>query len=183
MSFGDQNNPYGQPPQAAPYPQGGQPYGAYPQQGGYSGMPPVPAEMPGVTKAARIFMWIIAVSHLAIAGIYGVALAAFNDVVKNSDDTSVDMDKVADFGKGLIGFLVALAAVFAVIGIILALRYAKGGNGVRVGSIVYASFAIISGIVNIGAWGLGLVVFILAILTIVFCAKRASAEWFQRPRY
>ncbi|KNB51577.1 hypothetical protein [Streptomyces caatingaensis] len=183
MSFGDQNNPYGQPPQAPGYgypQQGGQPYAAYPQQGGYA-MAPVPAEMPGLTKAARVFMWVIAVAHIGIAAIYGVALAAFSDEVKKHDD--VDVQKFGDFGKGLIGFFIVLAAVFAVIGIVLALRYANGGNGVRVGSIVYASFGIISGLVNIGAWGLGLVVFILAILTIVFCAKRASAEWFQRPRY
>ncbi|GAA2930264.1 hypothetical protein GCM10020221_27560 [Streptomyces thioluteus] len=186
MSFGDQNNPYGQPPQAGPgygYPQqGGQPYGAYPQQGGYNAMPPVPAEMPGLTKAARVFMWIIAVAHIGIAAVYGVAMAAFDDAVKKNDSDQ-DLEKFADFGKGVIAFFVVLAAVFAVVGIILALRYASGGNGVRVGSIVYASFGIVSGIFNIGAWGLGLVVFILAILTIVFCAKRASAEWFQRPRY
>ncbi|GAA0419316.1 hypothetical protein [Streptomyces luteireticuli] len=185
MSFGDQNNPYGQPPQAQGYgypQQGGQPYAAYPQQGGYNGMPPVPAEMPGLTKAARVFMWVIAVCHIGIAAIYGVAISAVDDAV-NKSEHSEDVQKFADFGKGIIGFFVILAAVFAVIGIILALRFAAGGNGVRVGSIVYASFGIISGIFNIGAWGLGLVVFILAILTIVFCAKRPTAEWFQRPRY
>ena len=146
MSFGDQHNPYGQPP-AAPYPQQapqpGQPYAPYPQQAGYPGGPAVPMVMPGLTKAARIMMHVIASIHLLIT---------------------------------------LLALVFAVIGFVLAARYGKGGKGVRIGSIVYASFGIVSGFFNITTWGLGLVVLVLSILVIVFCAKRASAEWFQRPR-
>ncbi|WP_171164298.1 hypothetical protein [Streptomyces sp. I05A-00742] len=196
MSFGQQNNPYGQPPQAGygypqQAPQPGQPYAAYPQQGGFNGMPPVPAEMPGITKAARIFMWVIAAVHVAVCAFFIAAYATFKDEVdKRSGETvttrdgdTVDIETVGDVGKGIIGFFAGLALVFAIIGIILAVRYAKGGNGVRVGSIVYASFAIISGLFTSLVYGLGLLTLILAILTIVFCAKRASAEWFRRPRY
>ncbi|MGK5642652.1 hypothetical protein ACSNOK_30710 [Streptomyces sp. URMC 126] len=194
MSFGQQHNPYGQPPQAGyGYPQQpGMPYAAYPQGGDpYAGMAPVPAEMPGITKAARIFMWVIAGLHVIVSAWFMVAYAQFKDEVeKHSGETvttrngdTVDVDAIGDIGKGVMAFFATLALVFAIIGIILAIRYAKGRNGVRVGSIVYASFAIISGLLTTVMLGLGLVTLILAILTIVFCAKRASAEWFQRPRY
>ncbi|EME99657.1 hypothetical protein J7W19_19735 [Streptomyces mobaraensis NBRC 13819 = DSM 40847] len=197
MSFGQQNNPYGPPqqqpgyayPQQAPYP--GQPYAPFPQQGGYHGMPPVPAEMPGLTKAARIFMWVIAAVHVAVAGVMIAGYAAVKDeegkhtgeTVTTRNGDTVDAETAFGFARGLLAFLAILALVFAIIGIILAIRYAKGGNGVRVGSIVYASFAIISGLFTAPAYGLGLLTLVMAILTIVFCAKRASAEWFQRPRY
>ncbi|MBZ4320848.1 hypothetical protein [Streptomyces huiliensis] len=194
MSFGQQNNPYGQPPQAGyGYPQQpGMPYAAYPQGGDpYAGMAPVPAEMPGITKAARIFLWVIAAVHVAVAGLMVAGYAAVKDeegkhtgeTVTTRNGDTVDAETAFGLARGLLAFLGGLAAVFAIIGIILAIRYAKGRNGVRVGSIVYASFAIISGIFTIGAWGLGLVTLVLAILTIVFCAKRASAQWFQRPRF
>ncbi|MGI5339598.1 proline-rich domain-containing protein [Streptomyces sp. CA-181903] len=196
MSFGQQNNPYGPPPQAgyaypqqAPYP--GQPYAPFPQQGGYHGMPPVPAEMPGITKAARIFMWVITTVHVIVSGLMIAAYVAIKDesgkhtgeTVTTRNGDTVDAETAFGLARGFVAFLAILAAVFAVIGIILAIRYAKGGNGVRVGSIVYASFAIISGLFTAPAYGLGLLTLVMAILTIVFCAKRASAEWFQRPRY
>ncbi|MFE6692044.1 hypothetical protein ACFVFQ_36945 [Streptomyces sp. NPDC057743] len=194
MSFGDQNIPYGQPP-AAPYPQQvpppGQPYAPYPQQAGYPGGPAVPTAMPGLTKAARIMMYVIASLHLLITLAFGVAVtqidkavgqAGVGGTITTANGQDVDVSTVANVGKGVIGFFILLALVFAVIGFVLAARYGKGGNGVRIGSIVYASFGIVSGFFNITTWGLGLVVLVLSILVIVFCAKRASADWFQRPR-
>ena len=80
-------------------------------------------------------------------------------------------------------FFLGLAAVFAILGLVLVLQYAKGGNGVRVCSIVYASFAIVSGIFSLALYGLGLLIMIVSILVIVFAARRPSAEWFRRPRY
>ncbi|GAA3221753.1 hypothetical protein GCM10020256_28720 [Streptomyces thermocoprophilus] len=73
--------------------------------------------------------------------------------------------------------------MFALLGVILLLQYAKGGNAVRVCSIVYGSFAIVTGIVMIAAWGLGLIIMVVAILLIVFAARRPSADWFRRARY
>jgi hypothetical protein len=73
--------------------------------------------------------------------------------------------------------------VFAILGLVLLLQYAKGGNGVRVCSIVYGSFAIVTGIFMLAAWGLGVILIAVSILLIVFSAKRATKEWFLRPRY
>ncbi|WP_442738275.1 hypothetical protein ACQUSN_18075 [Streptomyces pseudogriseolus] len=197
MSFGDPNNPYGQPPQQ---PQPGPGYG-YPQQPGqpaqpgygYPAAPPVgqpygggyvPTQMPGITRAAQILLAVIAVAHVIVAAVYGVALAQWDELVDEAGIAGdVDAEQFADLGKGVIVFFVGLASVFALLGLILLLQYAKGGSSVRVCSIVYASFAIVSGIFALGIYLLGLLIIVVAILVIVFCAKRASAEWFRRPRY
>lgn len=196
MSFGDPNNPYGQPPQQPPagpgygYPQ--QP-GA-PQQGyGYPSAPPVsqpygggyvPTQMPGITRAAQILLAVIAVAHVLIAAAYGKALGEWDETMLEAGITGdAEAERYADLGKGVVVFFLGLAAVFAILGLVLLLQYAKGGNGVRVCSIVYASFAIVSGIFSLALYGLGLLIMIVSILVIVFAAKRTSAEWFRRPRY
>jgi hypothetical protein len=191
MSFGDPNNPYG-PPQGQPQ----QPGYGYPQQGqpqqpgyGYPQAPPVqpygggyatgPTEMPGITKAARIFLYVIVVCQVIVTGIYAYTLSKFDDAADDAGLSGSDAQTFADLGKGVIGFLMVLALVFAALGLVLALKYASGANGVRVCSIVYGAFAIISGIFTIPV---GIITFIVAILLIVFASKKATAEWFQRPR-
>ncbi|ELS55699.1 hypothetical protein [Streptomyces viridochromogenes] len=200
MSFGDPNNPYGQPQQPpAPgygYPQQAQPgvppqqpYGGYPaappvQQGGYGYPPAGPAQMPGITRAAQIMLGIIALAHAVIAGLYAYALSQWDQTMADAGLTAdSEAQQFADLGKGVVVFFLGLAAVFAILGLVLLLQYGKGGNGVRVCSIVYGSFAIVTGIFMIAAYGLGLIIIIVAILLIVFAAKRATAEWFRRPRY
>ncbi|MFG3152825.1 hypothetical protein ACGF7W_12380 [Streptomyces sp. NPDC048219] len=207
MSFGDPNNPYG-PPQGGQqpnygYPQQpqGQPGYGYPQQPqgqpgyGYPAAPPVqqpygggygpgPAQMPGITRAAQIMLGVIVLAHLVVAAVYGVALSQWDETMLEAGITGdSEAERYADLGKGVVVFFLALAAVFALLGLALLLQYAKGGNGVRVCSIVYGSFAIITGIFTLAVYGLGLLVIIVSILLIVFAAKRASAEWFRRPRY
>ncbi|MFE8011301.1 hypothetical protein [Streptomyces antibioticus] len=200
MSFGDPNNPYGQPPQQ-PGPPGygypGQPpqqgYGA-PQQGyGYPAAPPVsqpygggyvPTQIPSITRAAQILLGVIALAHVIISGVYIKALSEWDKTMLEAGVTGdAEAERYADLGKGVVVFFIGLAAVFAVLGVVLLLQYANGRNGVRVCSIVYGSFAIVSGIFSLGMYGLGLLVMILAVLVIVFAAKRASADWFKRPRY
>lgn len=195
MSFGDQHNPYGQPQQPAPgyaYPQQpGQPYAPFPQAAGGYPAAAYMSEMPGLTKAARVMMFAIASVHVVLAGVFIAMIAVINDAAhKNTERTirtangdEVDADTVFNVGKGVFVFLGVLAAIFAIIGFILAARYGKGGNGVRVGSIVYTSFGIISGFFTSFVYGLGVLVLVMSILVIVFCAKQASAQWFQRPRY
>ncbi|MFI2373135.1 hypothetical protein [Streptomyces sp. NPDC018833] len=177
MSFGDPNNPYGQPGQ----PQGQPGYG-YPQappvQPYAGGYPTGPTEMPGITKAARIFLYVIVVCQVVVAGIYGYTLSKIDESAAGLDGTQ--SEAFADFGKGVIGFLIVLALVFAALGLALALKYSSGANGVRVCSIVYGAFAIISGIFTIPV---GIITFIVAILLVIFASKSASAEWFKRPRH
>lgn len=198
MSFGEPNSPYGPPPQQpAPgygYPQQGPPPGVPPQgYGAYPAAPPVsqpygggyvPTQMPGITRAAQIMLGIIVLAHAVIAGLYAYTLTVWDETMAEAGITGDSQaQEFADLGKGIVVFLLGLAAVFALLGLALLFQYAKGGNGVRVCSIVYGSFAIITGIFMIAAWGIGLLIIVVAILLIVFAAKRASAQWFQRPRY
>ncbi|GGT31042.1 hypothetical protein [Streptomyces chromofuscus] len=199
MSFGEPNNPYGQPPQhpQSPgygFPQQGQP-GVPPQGYGFPPAPPVqqpygggyapgaPAQMPGITRAAQIMLGVIALAHAVIAVLYGVALGEWDQAMADAGVSGDEAEAIADLGKGVVVFLLGLATVFAILGVVLLLQYAKGGNGVRVCSIVYGSFAIVTGIVMIAAYGIGLIIIAISILLIVFSAKRATAEWFRRPRY
>ncbi|MER7570519.1 hypothetical protein [Streptomyces sp. NPDC126514] len=198
MSFGEPNSPYGPPPQQPHpgygYPQQGQPPGVPPQgYGGYPAAPPVsqpygggygPTQMPGITRAAQILLGVIALCHIVIAAVYGVALADWDQTMLEAGITGdAEAERYADLGKGVVVFFLGLAAVFAILGLVLLLQFAKGRNGVRVCSIVYASFAIVSGVFALGIYLLGLLIMIVAILVIVFAAKRSSGEWFKRPRY
>ncbi|MCX4764471.1 hypothetical protein OG562_26620 [Streptomyces sp. NBC_01275] len=213
MSFGDPNNPYGPPPQQPPPAGPGGPGYGYPQQpppppqgygipqappyqqqpypaaagqfqGGYPGGPAGPFAMPGITRAAQIFLAVLVLAHVIVTGVYAYTLSKWDQTMADAGITGdSETEKFADLGKGVVVFFLALAAVFAVLGLILLLQYAKGGNGVRVCSIVYGSFAIISGIFTLAIYGLGLVVLIVAILLIVFASKRATADWFRRPRF
>ncbi|MFD0249334.1 hypothetical protein ACFVGX_00325 [Streptomyces sp. NPDC127113] len=197
MSFGDPNNPYG-PPQGG----GQQPNYGYPQQQpqgqpgyGYPAAPPVqqpygggygpgPTQMPGITRAAQIMLAVIAAAHLIVAVVYAYTLSEWDETMLEAGVTGdAEAERFADLGKGVVVFFLALAAVYAVLGLIIVLQYAKGGNAVRVCSIVYGSLAIVTGIFTLAIYGLGLVIMIVSILLIVFAAKRASAEWFKRPRY
>jgi hypothetical protein len=195
MSFGDPNNPYG-PPQGGQQPNYGYPQQPQGQPGyGYPAAPPVqqpygggyapgPVQMPGITRAAQIMLGVIVLAHLIVAGVYGYALSRWDETMLEAGITGdSEAERYADLGKGVVVFFLALAAVFALLGLALLLQYAKGGNGVRVCSIVYGSFAIVTGIFTLAVYGLGLLVIIVSILLIVFAAKRASAEWFRRPRY
>ncbi|MET9501213.1 hypothetical protein ABZY42_05655 [Streptomyces sp. NPDC006622] len=213
MSFGEPNNPYGPPPQqppaapgpsqsqqppapgygvpqAPPYPQ--QPYQqqAYPQYpgggpgfpGGYH--PGAPVEMPRPTRVAQILVGVIALAHAILAGAYVYFLTQWDEVMTEAGITGDrEAEEFTDLGKGVVVFFLCLATVFAVLGLILLLQYAKGGNTVRVCSIVYGSFAIVTGIFMLAYWGLGLILMAVSILVIVLAAKRESASWFQRPRH
>ncbi|MFI7500351.1 hypothetical protein ACIBVL_17990 [Streptomyces sp. NPDC049687] len=181
-------------PQAPTYPQPPYPQQAYPQQqpypqypggaqfqGGYPGGPQV---MPRLTSVARILVGLIALAHAVIAGTYVYFLSQWDSLMEESGITDdAEAERWADLGKGVVLFFLCLATVFAILGLVLLLQYAKGGNAVRVSSIVYGSFAIVTGIFMIAYWGLGLLLIAASILVIVFCAKRESADWFRRPRH
>ncbi|MFD3872521.1 hypothetical protein [Streptomyces sp. NPDC058623] len=196
MSFGDPNNPYGQQPQA---PQGQQPGYGYPQQapqgvpaqagygypqgapagpGGYPGMP---VTMPGGVKAARVMLWVIAGLQVIGIGLLAVAVVALN---KLKDDPSLQategFDTFNKFGSGVLYALIAVAVIYMIASIALALQFGKGGNGARIGIIVYASFGILLSLYPF--FPLSLVHLVLLILVIVFVAKSDGSAWFNRQR-
>ncbi|MFF3685556.1 hypothetical protein [Streptomyces sp. NPDC002187] len=178
MSFGDPNNPYGQQQGQQPgygYPQAPpvQPYG-----GGY---PVGPTEMPGGVKAARVMLWVISGLQVIGLALLGLGVAA---VEKIKDDPTLKgeegFDAITKFSSGVLYALIGLAVIFLVGSIWAAIQCGKGGNGARIGIIVFSSLTIVF---SLYPWfPLSLVHLVLAILIVVFVAKSDGAAWFQRQR-
>ncbi|MEU6881278.1 hypothetical protein [Streptomyces sp. NPDC046712] len=201
MSFGEPNNPYGQPQGQQPgygQPQGQQPGYGYPQQApqgvppqyGYPQAPPVqqpygaagypqgPAKMPGLMTAARVIMFILAGLQIIVAIIAGIGIAAASEAV----------DSDAATGLAGLGFvLVFILLLFAGLGIFLGVKFSTGGTAIRVLTIIYASLMLLGGLGNFAsgeATGVPGGVISLAIGGIILASmvnSQASA-WFNRPR-
>jgi hypothetical protein len=193
MSFGDPNNPYGQPQGQQPQQQG---YGYPQQQGqapgyGYPQAPPVspygagpaaPTTMPGSVSAARVMLWVIVglqVLGVAIFAFSAIALNAAKDDESLKDNTAFQ-DLVGD-STGVIWGYVVFGLAWLVFAAVLATKFKNGGNGVRVTILV---FAIITAVLGIYPFVIvGLVHTILAVLVAVFVGNAAGKAWFNRPRY
>ncbi|MER0482141.1 hypothetical protein ABR737_28035 [Streptomyces sp. Edi2] len=190
MSYPPQN-PYGPPPgqqphygypQQQPQPPQPAPYGPYPGGGGMPGMQPqYPVAMPGGVKAARVVMFVLTGLNLigliiAVAGLGGVSKAA-HDV---SPYSAAEDATAINISKGLLIAVIVLIVIFTVLAVTLALQFGNGGNGVRVGSIVFGVGTLI---LSLCTFPLGLVHTILGIMVIAFISKDESKYWFNRPRY
>ncbi|MEV5351568.1 hypothetical protein ACIPM2_28795 [Streptomyces sp. NPDC086081] len=193
MSFGDPNNPYGQPQGQQPQQQG---YGYPQQQGqapgyGYPQAPPVspygagpaaPTTMPGSVSAARVMLWVIVglqVLGVAIFAFSAIALNAAKDDESLKDNTAFQ-DLVGD-STGVIWGYVVFGLAWLVFAAVLATKFKNGGNGARVTILV---FAIITAVLGIYPFVIvGLVHTILAVLVAVFVGNAAGKAWFNRPRY
>ncbi|MFH8347900.1 hypothetical protein [Streptomyces sp. NPDC018045] len=203
MSYPNQPNPYG-PPQGPPAPQYGypqqqpmqpqpmqpqpmqpQPYAPFPAGPmGPGGMPGIPAphQMPGSTKAARIMLFILAATGVIGIIIATIGLNQISSASANYSGLGGDADGMFAIGKGAIVFVMILQAAYAAVALVLALQYSKGGNGIRVGSIIFGSVSVLCSIpFAISVYGIPS--FVLSILVIVFAAKQESQAWFMRPRY
>ncbi|MER6391090.1 hypothetical protein ACFXEL_38425 [Streptomyces sp. NPDC059382] len=194
MSFGDPNNPYGQQqqPQGQPgygYPQQA-PQGVPPQAGyGYpggapaypGGYPGVPQTMPGGVKAARVMMYVIAGLQVVGVGVLFAALALIERLKQEPDlQGNAQFEDMAKLGSGALYGLIALAVVYLVASIVLAIQCGKGGNGARIGIMVYAGLGIALSLYPF--FPLSLVHLVLLILVIVFVAKSDGSAWFNRQR-
>ncbi|MFD3995738.1 hypothetical protein [Streptomyces sp. NPDC058548] len=199
MSFGDPNNPYGQPQGQGQgqqpgygYPQQA-PQGVPPQQGyGYPAAPPVspyggggyPAavtEMPGSVKAARVMLFVIAglqMIGVALFGFAAVAVEAAKSDPKMKDD--VQFQQLADMSTGGIWALTAIILAWGVLAVVLGAKFGKGGNGIRVTAIVFGSITAVLGLYPFLV--IGLVHTVLAVLIIVFVAKSDGSAWFNRNK-
>ncbi|MFD7323756.1 hypothetical protein ACFV9D_22085 [Streptomyces sp. NPDC059875] len=194
MSFGEPNNPYGQPqgqgqqqpgygypqqtPQGVP-PQYGYPQAPPVQQPYGGGYPGAVMEMPGGVKSARVMLWILGGLQVIGALMIFVMSFAVEELAKDSGASSADAEMFSDFGQGLLIFVGVLVLVFAVLAMVLAAKFKSGGNGVRICSIVYGAFLVVSGVFSLPG---GIVSLVLGILIIVFVAKADGAAWFNRPR-
>ncbi|MET9373129.1 hypothetical protein ABZX98_03095 [Streptomyces sp. NPDC002992] len=197
MSFGDPNNPYGQPQGQQPgygQPQGQQPGYGYPQgqqQPGYGypqappvqpygagGYPQGPTKMPGLMTAARVLMFIVAGLQIIIGIIFGIILAAASD--------AADSDAVT--GLAGLGFIfVVILLLLAGLAIFLAVKFATGGTAIRVLTIIYASLVILGSLGNFtsgqasGALG-GIISLAIGGIILASMVTPQASAWFNRPR-
>ncbi|MFE2036379.1 hypothetical protein ACFXBB_24720 [Streptomyces scopuliridis] len=199
MSFGDPNNPYGQQgqpgsgqPQGQPgygYPQGQpqQPGYGYPQAPpvqpyGGGGFPGGANEMPGGVKAARVMLWVIFGLSLIGTIIFALAAAAVSAAKNDAQlQDDVQFQQLADYSGSLLWGMTVIAVLTTVISIYLAVKFGKGGSGVRVTALVFGVVVAILGIYPFV--GFGLIYTVLAILIAVFVGKSDGAAWFNSPRH
>ncbi|MFB7371562.1 hypothetical protein ACFC0D_17130 [Streptomyces sp. NPDC056222] len=205
MSFGEPNNPYGQPQGQQPgygQPQGQQPGYGYPQQApqgvppqqyGYPQAPPVQQpygvggypgaamEMPGGVKAVRVMLWILGILQALFGVLAMVASSWFAEQMASSGELDAQ-------GQDAVDALAVMMVVFGVIGlafgvwaIVMAAKIKSGGNGIRISGIVYGSLVTLGSVVNlIGMNPFALVSLAMGVLIIVFLAKTEGAAWFKR---
>ncbi|ATL29924.1 hypothetical protein [Streptomyces formicae] len=210
MSYGDPNNPYGQPPQQPPaapgygYPQQAPPgvppqqgYG-YPQQPGYPGYPGYPGgnmmqqSMPGLLMTARVFLFLISsVQILSTIGfLYGAAVA--NDVSDSADEFGLDDAGFGDAATGLFVVFALIAAALATLSITLGVKFGRGGQGVRITTVVYGALGGIVGLIYLFVGldtGLAtaiigpLIWVVFAVIITLAPVVPSGTAWFNRPRY
>ncbi|MDV9177144.1 hypothetical protein R6V09_44325 [Streptomyces sp. W16] len=210
MSYGDPNNPYGQPAQPSQPPQPpqqpptapGYTYGyGYPQQqpyAGYTGYPGggmVPAQsMPGLLMTARVFLFIISATQI-IGGLVWLYIGAFVNDVTDDANSAVPLRSLDDAGHAAAGALVFIGLVtlaFAALSITLGVKFGNGGQGIRVTTVVYGALGTIIGFILLVVGldsGMASAV-ILPLLWVGFGAVITAAPvvasgtaWFARPRY
>ncbi|MFI9363742.1 hypothetical protein ACIG5E_22210 [Kitasatospora sp. NPDC053057] len=195
----DPNNPYSQPqapgygyPQQAPPPAPG--YG-YPQPAApaYGYAPAVPQVMPGLVMTTRVLLFIIGGVQVILAGFCLIAAAVANDAV-NKTSTSSD-DFISSIGHAAMGILLVIGVVWALaatLSITLGAKFGKGGNGVRITTIVYGSIASLFGLLDlIGGINtkitvniiIGLIWIAICVIWITAMCVRDGVNWFNRPRY
>jgi hypothetical protein len=217
MSFGDPNNPYGQPPQQPPaappaapgYGYPAAPPGVPPQGYGYAQQPAYPGypggnqmlqqSMPGLLVTARVFLFLIsAVQILAALGWFYFAAIA-NDVSNAADSySSSSDDPFGSFGdgagiaSGVLVIIGLIAAALATLSITLGVKFGKGGQGVRITTVVYGALGGVVGLISLFVGldsGLATAV-IFPLIWVTFAAIITAAPvvpsgtaWFARPRY
>ncbi|MFF4381935.1 hypothetical protein ACIQI7_33040 [Kitasatospora sp. NPDC092039] len=196
----DPNNPYGQPP-AAPgygYPQQAPPPAAaygYPQQAPAYGYAPVaPPTMPGLVTTARVLLFIVGGVQTLAAIAYMIIGAAAKDVT-NAGRAATNDNPITALGDAAAGVLIVVAVVFglfAALSITLGAKFGKGGNAVRVTTIVYGSLGGLVGLLILlgaisGGTAVGLVMALLwlavSIIWITAMCVQDGVNWFNRPRY
>ncbi|MEU0038198.1 hypothetical protein [Streptomyces sp. NPDC006333] len=205
-----QSNPSGQqpgsgfshmppPPNFPPQPQMTPSFG-YMQQPGYVN---APLDMPQRVKAARIVLFLLA-GFLIILGLAALvqaeaAQSALSDPFSPYSGSSGPLGSAMYEAKrdaaaqtdaarfGMVG-----SAIYAVIAIVLALRFGKGGNALRIGTIVYGAWHCIMGTFALGLTAssapaatvmAALVQLAAGVVLIVFMAQRDGVAWFSRTRH
>ncbi|MFE4519506.1 hypothetical protein ACFRMQ_35620 [Kitasatospora sp. NPDC056783] len=197
----DPNNPYGQPPaaqgygypQQAPPPQAG--YG-YPQQAPGYGYPMAapPQSMPGLMMTARVLLFIVGGTQVLAALFCLLGAAAAKGAMDQSNSTDEGLLALGNAAAGVAVVIGVVFALAAALSITLGVKFGKGGNGVRITTIVYGAIGGLFGLFGLlGAFAAkegqaaNLVVALLwvaiSVIWIAGVCTRDAVNWFNRPKY
>ncbi|GGV57763.1 hypothetical protein GCM10010277_59990 [Streptomyces longisporoflavus] len=208
MSYGDPNNPYGQPPQQPPaapgygYPQA--PPGVPPQQGyGYPQQPPaypgypggnmMQQSMPGLLVTARVFLFLISAVQILFAIIYLYVGAIASDAGDSGEDLGLTgMGEAGDAVAGIAIVGALIAGGLAVLSIMLGVKFSRGGQGVRITTVVYGALGGIVGLImlfigldsGLATAIIGPLIWVtFAVIITIAPVVPSGTAWFNRPRY
>lgn len=182
----DPGNPF-QPPAPGQQPPPGQqpdlskqqPYPAYPQYpGGAAQMPYAtgPQTMPGTVKTARVLLFVF-------GGLSTIGSLFLFYVAGNTDDPELIRELGGKPEAGAFAALGLLVLALAVLAIVSASMFGKGGNGVRVLAIVVGSVYTLLGLINLASGApVGILTLAAGVLIIVFTANSNGSAWFKRQR-
>ncbi|MCX4669362.1 hypothetical protein OG453_22240 [Streptomyces sp. NBC_01381] len=208
MSYGDPNNPYGQPPQQPPaapgygYPQQAPPgvppqqgYG-YPQQPAYPGYPGgnmMPQTMPGLLVTARVFLFLISAVQIIFAIIYLYVGAIASDAGDSGEDLGLTgMGEAGDAVAGIAIIGALIAAALATLSITLGVKFSRGGQGVRITTVIYGALGGIVGLIGLfvgldsgfATAIIGPLIWVtFAVIITIAPVVPSGTAWFARPRY
>ncbi|MEV8016558.1 hypothetical protein AB0O76_09465 [Streptomyces sp. NPDC086554] len=208
MSYGDPNNPYGQPPQQPPaapgygYPQQAPPgvppqqgYG-YPQQPAYPGYPggnAMQQSMPGLLVTARVFLFLISAVQIIMAIVYLYLGAIASDAGDNGED--LGLSGMSDAGDAVAGIAIIAALIAAALGtlsITLGVKFSRGGQGVRITTVIYGALGGIVGLIGLfvgldsgfATAIIGPLIWVtFAVIITIAPVVPSGTAWFARPRY
>ncbi|MFE6662424.1 hypothetical protein ACFVFH_02485 [Streptomyces sp. NPDC057697] len=154
--------------------------------------------MPPRVRAARIVLFLLA-GILIITGLAALAQAdaaqssldpyrgssgLMSSAVYEAEQTAAAQMTIAQAG-------LAQGVVYAVIALVLAARFGKGSNILRIGTIVYGAWHCAIGTYTLGVTGSAAPTAMLmaslselgaGVALIVFMAQKESVAWFSRPR-
>ncbi|MFD4372759.1 hypothetical protein [Streptomyces sp. NPDC058486] len=211
MSFGDPNNPYGQPPQGQQpgygYPQAPQ---GVPQQGGYGypAAPPaspygqfpggpnqIPQSMPGLLMTARVFLYLVSAVQIIAGVLYVYAASIASDASDLASSYGTSDNPLGDLGDAAAGILVIIALVFlglAALSITLGVKFSRGGQGVRITTVIYGALGTIVGAIGLfigidsglaTAMIFPLIWVVFGVIITIAPVVPSGTAWFARPRY
>ncbi|GAA2414187.1 hypothetical protein GCM10010420_49750 [Streptomyces glaucosporus] len=175
-------SPYGEPspqqpgqppPQDREQPRGhpqAPPSGPYDPYGGPGGAPPGAA--PSKVNTSRMIFFVAA----GIQALFSLlAIVTFAAAQNRLEDVYGDLG----IGTGIYYTLFTLFLIHAIAGLVLAAKMPRGGNGLRVGAIVWSALLILVGLATLP---LGFLWIVLGIVCIVLLSSTESAAWFNRLR-
>ncbi|WP_329025282.1 hypothetical protein [Streptomyces sp. NBC_01423] len=156
-------------------------------------------DMPQRVKSARIVLFLLAgslivlcLAALAQADAAQSSLAPYNDYSGLMASALEEAEQKAAAQMALAQAGVVQGALYAAVAVALAARFGKGGNALRVGTVVFGAWHCVVGLFTLGvnadispASGMLAALFEVAagVSLIIIMSLKESVLWFSRPRH